>query len=98
MCSLCYQGKGLRLKGYTNADWGGNLDERKSTSRFAFLLNNDILSWNSKKQSCIVLSTMEAEFVALSATVQEGIWLRRFMEHFINKGDAIEPVLISCDN
>ena len=35
--SLCYQGKELRLKGYTDADWGGDLDERKSTSGFAFL-------------------------------------------------------------
>ena len=41
---------------------------------------------------------MEAKFVALSAVVQEGIWLRRFLEHFINKGDAIELVVISCDS
>ena len=41
---------------------------------------------------------MEAKFVALSAFVQEGIWLRRFLEHLINKGDAIELVVISCDS
>ena len=41
---------------------------------------------------------MEAEFVALSAAVQKGIWLRRFMEHLINKGDAIELILISSDS
>ena len=82
--SMCYQGKELRLKGYTDADWGVYLDERKSTSGFAFLLNNGALSWSSKKQSC-ALSTMEAEFVALSTVVQEEIWLRRFMEHLINK-------------
>ena len=41
---------------------------------------------------------MEAEFVELSAAVQEGIWLRRFFEHLINKGDAIKPVVISCDS
>ena len=35
---MCYQGKDLRLVGYTNANWGGNLDQRKSTSRYAFLL------------------------------------------------------------
>ena len=61
------------MKGYTDADWGGDLDERKSTSRLAFLLNNGAISWSSKKQSCISLSTMEAEFVALSAAMQEGI-------------------------
>ena len=40
---------------------------------------------------------MEAEFVALLVVVQ-GIWLRRFLEHLINKGDAIEPVVISYDS
>ena len=41
---------------------------------------------------------MEAEFVALLVVVQEGIWLRRFLEHLINKGDAIEHVVISYDS
>ena len=96
--SLCYRGNDLQLKGYIDADWGGDLDERKSTSEFTFLLNNGTISWSSKKQSCIALSTMEAEFVALLAAVQEGIWLRRFLEHLINKGDAIELVVINCDS
>ena len=96
--SLCYQGKELRLKWYTDADWGGDLDERKSTSGFAFLLYNGAISWSSKKQSYIALSIMETEFVALLAIVQEGMWLRRFMKHLINNGDAIELVLISCDS
>ena len=95
---MCYQGNYLRLKGYTDADWGGDLDERKSTSRFTFLLNNDVISWSSKKQSYIALSIMEAEFLALSAAVQNGIWLRRFLEHLITKGDAIDPVVINCDS
>jgi hypothetical protein len=56
--------------GYTDADWEGDLDERKSTSGYVFLLNNGVISWSSKKHSCISLSTMEAEFVAFSAAVQ----------------------------
>ena len=88
----------MQLKGYTDADWGGDLDEKKSTSGFTFLLNNCAISWSNKKQSWIVLSTMEAEFVVLLAAVQEGIWLRRFLEHLINKGDTIELVVISCDS
>ena len=59
----------MRLKCYTDVDWGGNLDERKFTSGFTFLLNNGIISWNSKKQSYIILLTMKAEFIALSAAV-----------------------------
>ena len=41
---LCYQGNYLQLKGYTNVDWGGDLDEGKSTSGFTFLLNNGAIS------------------------------------------------------
>ena len=48
-------------------------------------------------QSCIALSSMEAKFVVLLASVQEGIWLKIFLEH-LNKRDAIEPVVISCDS
>jgi hypothetical protein len=76
---LCYQGLDLRLVGYSDADWGGNIDERKLTSRYAFLLNNGIITWSSKKQSCIALSTMVAEYVACSAAVQEAVWLKRFL-------------------
>ena len=69
--SICYQGKHLQLKGYTNVDWGGDLNEKKSTSGFTFLLNNGAISWISKKQSCIALSTMEVEVevAALSIVV-----------------------------
>ena len=41
---------------------------------------------------------MEAEFIALLAPAQKGIWLRRFLENLINKGDAIKPVVISCNS
>ena len=75
--SLCYGGEDLLLKGYADADWSGDLDERKSTSGFAFLLNNGAISWSSKKQTCIALSTMEADFVACSVagrTTHDFVW------------------------
>ena len=62
---LCYQGKkDLRLIGYFDADWGGDIDQSKSTSGYAFLLNDSAILWSSKKQCCVALSTMEAEYVA----------------------------------
>ncbi|XP_074297742.1 secreted RxLR effector protein 161-like [Silene latifolia] len=57
---LCLQGGDLRLKGYSDADWSGDLDESKSTSGYAFILSGGAISWCSKKQDCIALSTMEA--------------------------------------
>ena len=44
-----------------------------------YLLNNGIISWGSKKQTCIALSTIKAEFIACSAAIQEVVWLRRFL-------------------
>ena len=96
--SLCYQGNDLRLKDYTDVDWRRDLDEMKSTLGFILLLNSGAISWSSKKQYCIALLTMEAEFVALSIALQEGVWLRIFLEHLINKVDTIEPVLVNCDS
>ena len=55
--------------GYNDADWGSDLDECKSTSGYVFLLNNGAITWSSKKQPCIALSTMEAEYVACSIAV-----------------------------
>ena len=96
--SLCYQGKELRLVGYLDADWARDLDERKSTSRYKFLLNNGVITWRSKKQTCIALSTMEAEFVACSTATQEAMWLRRFLQSLgIVKGSS-EPTIVYSNN
>ena len=95
---LCYQALDLRLVGYSDADWGGDLDEHKSTSGYAFLLSDGAICWSSKKQSCIALSTMESEYVACSATVQESIWLKRFLAQLGVCTRALEPVTIHCDS
>ena len=59
---LCYQGKkDLRLICYSDANWGGDVDHCKSTSGYAFLLNDSTILWSRKKQSCVALSTIEAE-------------------------------------
>ena len=96
--ALCYQGGDMRLVGYTDADWGGDIDERKSTLGYAFLLSRGSISWSSKKQTCTALFTMEAEFVACSAAVQEAVWLRRFYEDLDVVTDATQPVTLYCDN
>ena len=70
---LCYQGGGLRLICYTDVDWGGYHDQRKSTFGYAFLLNDCVIPQGSKKQSCIALSAMEVEYVACSSAIQEAV-------------------------
>ncbi|KAJ4744662.1 Gag-Pol polyprotein [Rhynchospora pubera] len=95
---LCYQGRSLDLVGYSDADWAGDLDERKSTSGFIFMLGNSVISWASKKQTCVALSTMEAEYIACSAATQEAIWLRRFLKGLGVVKVPNGPVTIYCDS
>ena len=55
------------------------MDDRKSTSGYVFQINGAAISWRSKKQSCIALSTVEAEYVALASAAQEAIWMRQLL-------------------
>jgi len=57
--------------GYCDADWAGDLDNRKSTSGYVFKVSKGAITWSSKKQPCVALSTDEAEYVALASAVQE---------------------------
>jgi hypothetical protein len=69
------------LWGYVDSDWAGCPDSRKSTSGYVLMLNGAAVSWKSKRQSVVALSSAEAEFVAASAMVQEVIYTRRFLEN-----------------
>jgi hypothetical protein len=67
------------LFGFCNVNWGGNLDTKKSTTGFVFLLNNVIVIWSSRKQPTMALSTTETKYVARSQANYEAIWLQRFL-------------------
>ena len=64
--------------GFSDADWAGDRADRKSTSGYCFRLNNGLISWRTNKQSCVALSTAEAEYVALSSAAQEAVWLKQY--------------------
>ena len=68
-----------KLIGYSDADWGGDVNDRKSTSGYIFKLNGGAVSWRSKKQSCVASSTAEAEYIALLTAVQESPWLNQLI-------------------
>ena len=67
------------LEGYSDADWAGDVDTRRSTSGYAFMMNGGCISWRSKKQRTVALSSTEAEYMALTEAVQEAIWLKAFL-------------------
>ena len=77
---LMYQRMNDDCIGYADADWGGNLDDRKSTSGYVFVYSNAAVSWRSKKQTCVAVSTAEAEYVSLAAAVQESLWMKQLLE------------------
>ena len=65
--------------GYSDADWAGDFEDQKSTSGYIFNLCRGVISWRSKKQSCVALSTAEAEYMALASAAQEAVWLQRLL-------------------
>ena len=72
--------KSCSLTGYSDADWAGDQDDQHSTSGNLFLMAGGPVSWLSKKQAIVALSTAEAEYVALSRATQETIWIRRLLD------------------
>ena len=74
--------------GYSDSDWGGDLDDRKSTSGYLFKISGGPVSWRSKKQSCVVLSTAESEFMALASAGQEAVWVQQLTDEMCNSSMA----------
>ena len=84
------------LFGYSDADWVGDVDTRRSTSGYVFQIGSTTVSWSSRKQATVAKSSTEAEYVELSSATQEAVWLRRLMEDLGREMDA--PTTIYEDN
>ncbi|GKV24493.1 hypothetical protein SLEP1_g34100 [Rubroshorea leprosula] len=84
------------LAGFTNSDYARDLDDRKSTYGFVFMLGFGAISWSSKKQPIVTLSITKAEYVAATSCDCQAIWLRRIMEELeLNQHEATS---IYCGN
>ena len=84
------------LVAYTDSDYAGDLEDRKITSGYVFLLSSRVVSWTSKKQPVVNLSTTEAEFIAAASCACQAIWLRRVLEKLGQKQE--EVVTVFCDS
>jgi hypothetical protein len=79
-CGLSYGGDhDFTLSGYTDSNWAGSVSYRKSTSGCCFSLGLAMISWQSRKQSNIALSTTEAEYIVACSVCYEAIWLRKLL-------------------
>ena len=77
---LLYSKGEMKLKGYSDSDYAGDLDTRRSTTGYAFQLGGNTITWNSKRQQTVALSTTEAEYMALCQTGKEAIWIQKLFK------------------
>ncbi|MCO5611249.1 hypothetical protein L7F22_065501 [Adiantum nelumboides] len=92
---LCY-GKGpLELKGFCDSDMAGDVDTRKSTSDYVFTLAGGAVSWCSRLQKIVALSTTEAEYISATEASKEAIWLARLCSEF---GLPDKAPMFGCDS
>ena len=68
----------INLEGYVDSNWAGSAIDRKSTLGCCFRMGSGVISWFSRKQSCVALSTVEAEYVAACSTSCEVVWIRSY--------------------
>ena len=68
------------LAGFSDSDWGGDHNDRKSVSAYVFQMGDGAISWKTKKQSSVVLSSVEAEYMVMCQVAKEAIWLTGFLK------------------
>eukprot|EP00253_Pinus_taeda_P001803 PITA_01803 len=84
------------LSGYTDSDWAGSIDDRKSTAGYVFSLGSGAVTWTSKKQQVVALSSIEAEYRGAVKTACEAVWLRCMLEDM--HVSQTNPTSLFCDN
>ena len=89
-------GANVEVCGYTDADWAGSSYDRRSTSGYVFSLGSAAVSWSSKKQTTVALSSTEAEYCGAEMAASEIAWLRKLL-HSLGC-DVLQPVTLFCDN
>lgn len=96
---ILYQGNNAKcnnLVGYSDSDFASDLDSRRSTSDYIFKLANGPVTWKSKRQDTVSLSTTEAEYIAASLACKEIIWLRKLLSDIGHRRS--HPTKLYIDN
>ena len=85
----------VNLASFSDADWAGNADDRKSTNGGCFYLGNNLVSWHSKKQNSISFSTTEAEYIALGNCCTQLLWMKQML---IDYSIVLGEITVYYDN
>ncbi len=92
---LTFGGRNETLVGYCDADYAGDLDSRRSTTGYVFLMFGGAVSWSSRLQPTVAVSTVEAEYLSAGQAVKEALWFQKLgADLILNLGH----VQIYCDN
>jgi transposase InsO family protein len=90
--------KTMMIQAQCDADWGGELDERKSRSGYLIHVNGCLVSYSSKLQKTVSLSSAEAEYFAISVALQEIIWIRQVLTEVLMGTVPVATPVLQCDN
>jgi hypothetical protein len=89
---LTLGGKSSEITVFTNADWGSHRDDRRSIGAYVIKTGDGAVSWKSKRQGCVALPSMEAEYVALCQVSKESLWT-------VSLGISLRgPMVVNVDN
>lgn len=89
-------GDNLQVECFVDADWAGEVDNRKSNTGYIFKFGGGLVGWGSRKQTCVSLSSTEAEYIALAECLQELQWVRRLVDDL---GEQLAlPIVVNEDN
>ena len=84
------------LSAYTDSDYARDIDDRKSTSGYVFMMSGGAVAWASKKQPVVTLSTTEAEYVAAAFCASQCIWMQQILKQI--EDNMSKCVRVRCDN
>ena len=85
----------LSLAGLSNSDWTGNADDRKSTTGGCFYVGANLVTWMSKKQNSVSLSTAETEYIAAGSCFSQLLWMKKVLTDY---GISQDTMVVYCDN
>ena len=77
---LCFGDDKPTMMGYSDSDMAGDIDSRKSTSGYMIKFAGEAVTWQSRLQRCVALSTIEAEFIAITEACKELLWVKKFLQ------------------
>ena len=85
----------LSLAGFSDSDWAGNADDRKSTTGWCFYVEANLVAWMNKKQNFVSLSTAEAEYIAAGSCCSQLLWMKKVLTDY---GISQYIMVVYCNN